>query len=411
MATQFHGRTPPVFRPRIRWWQAVLGIAIAAETVYLFLATFWRPVNRQDDWVQWAGNAKLLWYHGLPDATYFAEATHSNYPLFLHANELLYAGLLTRWDEFGCKSFLVILLLDFALALYGFLHRRYGRNLALVFTFLTITTPHFGRVGLDGTAEIPAALVLGFATMAFLYSREGVRTGWITLSALLAGILCAVKSETFAPAAVLAAVTALTVWRRAGDEHRAPFRNRISIIAKPLALYAISTALLVLPWVALMHRGECGKTRLLVLRTDDRERGLARMVDWMDDPESYRAVAADVVHYLLPIDDGELRKGTFLWGPYLLAGLAFWLIRRRGDRESQHLALLLAGTAVIYAAGSLATEEAAQYRRLLTHAAGVVILFVARQAALAYGADAGADATRDAERGCDEAGPAAPSHG
>ncbi|MHC4886197.1 MAG: hypothetical protein ACYTGH_14060, partial [Planctomycetota bacterium] len=200
----------------LRWFEWALITAIAIQVIYILFEAAWRPVALDDDWSQWARNAKLLFHHGTASTAFFREGHQTYYPQFIMVNEVFFSRLLGHWDDFLCKSFLTALFFYFtAFCSIWILEQYRSRPLALLGAFFVLTVPTYVRVGLDGTAELPISFYMGMAGgMAVLADRSrNPRLYW--LAGLMAAGVAGIKSEGFfAIIALLGAWSLLTLLRR-----------------------------------------------------------------------------------------------------------------------------------------------------------------------------------------------------
>ncbi|MFH0910630.1 MAG: glycosyltransferase family 39 protein [Planctomycetota bacterium] len=350
-----------------RWRDRLLLAAILAGVLLLFGMSLWWPVTRQDAWAQWVGNAKYLFFHGRVDRAYFQETNLSGYPLFLMANEIVLCRLRGAWSEFLPQSCLVVPVSDFLLVLYATVRAWSGRTLSLLAAFFALGIPLFASAGRDGTAELYMAVFLAISAIAFLRHLRSDKTAAALLTGLLAGTLAVVKSEGLFALFLMTAVFFI-------------FAKRANILRLRVFFYWPAPAvLLYLPWLYLKAGGYCLSTRL-------------ETVDLS--PLGSAGALFDIlktwIAFLLPFGSERLAvdawRNTFPLGPTFLFSLLFFLFRNRGDRSSRVLFAMIASLAALYAAGSLATGWPDQYPRLLTQAAGLVLLFSFRQAAVLFGA-------------------------
>ncbi|MBN1256670.1 MAG: glycosyltransferase family 39 protein [Planctomycetes bacterium] len=354
----------------LRWYEWILSIFIIIESGYLLFATFWRPVCRNDDWVQWAGNAKYLFFQGLTDKSYFAENLRSNYPLFIASNEVTFSKLLGEWSDFACKSFLVLLVLSFALFLYRYLCKQYSRTLALAFTFVFITLPFYGEVAKDGTGEIPASLYLVLTGIFMLSFIQEQKIYQLILAAFFGGVLCGVKAEGVAALVALTTVFIFMLMRS---------KSRWLVPGLCILVFAL---LFTMPWRSLQEQGECKQSRISFFSDPEEESHVD--LKWLAQTQSYLEISKTFLDYAIPLDS-KIKRSVWVFGAYFYLALAYWLVWGRKDKESLGLLLMIAAVALIYAFAAYTTRWPSELRRLLTHTIGLDILFIVRQVALATG--------------------------
>lgn len=334
----------------LSWFEWALVFYICFQLSYILFSAFWRPVAMNDDWAQWAGNAKYLFFHGAVDQTYFRETNLSSYPLFIAINEVVLCKLYGEWCDFLCKGFLVILLIDFVGYIYSYIRRDYNRLMGLFSAFIVVTIPTYVRTGLNGTAEIPLSLFIALCAMIILRYLESGKWNDIIIAGVLGGVVASIKSEGIY---VMIAISPILVF--------AAWKEKTFNIKHLLAFWGI-ILLFFLPWVLLKFSGGCADSRMTIFS-----------LKWIYDIDSYVGMLRAWFAMLIP------SKHLLLTGIYFVAALLFWMIKNRKDHFTSYLLLMIAGIGVVYAIGCYSTGWPGQYSRLLSHFLGLMLLVIMRQ--------------------------------
>ncbi len=334
-------------------WEWLFLFFIFFQAGYILFEAFWRPVVLNDDWAQWAGNAKYLFYHGHIDATYFQETNHSNYPLFIMANEVVLCKIYGAWDDFLCKAFLTILVFDFAGFFFCIIREQSSRLAALAATMILLALPFYVRVGLDGTGEIPMSVTFAFFVHFMLRALEEKGVANSFFAAFFCGLLASIKNEGVFAAVALGLLFFVVL----GIRRNFSFKTAL--------VFGVVVAFFILPWMFLQNIEGSDSTRL---------RNLS--IHWLWDWKSWAYLMQDTLRqFFWP------SKQTLLLGPYFFGALFFFFLKNRKDFASSFLLLALGTVTIVYAVGSYVTGWGSEYGRLLTQLTALQFLFVTRSLA------------------------------
>jgi hypothetical protein len=303
-----------------------------------------------DDWAQWAGNSKFLFYYGFIDNIYFSEVNHSNYPVFIMINEAFLCKFIGNWSDFFCKSFLAILFIDFVLYFYCYLRKKTNQIIAISGSFILVSIPEYVRVGLNGTAEIPMSIYVTIFAIRFLIYLESKKTSDIIVLSIIAGILVNIKSESLFLVAVFSIITLIFVLL----EKNLKTKNIISYIS--------IISIFIIPWKALLIIGGCNSSRLKIFT-----------LNWIFDYSSYISIYQALFQILIP------SKALSILGFYFMISCIFWSVNNKRDKETTNIILLVMTSIVVYAVGCFSTGVIGAYSRLLTHNLGLFVLVICFQ--------------------------------
>lgn len=335
------------FKPKILW---VVYLFIVIQVFYILFSSFWRPVAMNDDWAQWAGNAKYLFYYGYIDQTYFNEVNLSSYPVFIMINEALLCKINGSWSDFFCKSFLVLLFVDFLIYFYCYFREKAGPYIATLGPFIVVSLPVYVRLGLNGTAENPMSIYVALFAMRFLCYLETQKTVDIIILGLIGGILAVIKAESL----FLIMGFSILILIFAFKEKKCNFKHII--------IYAVVVLSFIGPWLALMKLGGGHSTRLNQFT-----------LQWLFDFSSYVQIVRSFGQILMP------SKALSFVGLYFFFSGLYWCVNKQRDKETQFLILLIGVSMCIYAVGCFSTGVVGAYTRLLTHNVGLFVLVIVFQ--------------------------------
>lgn len=327
---------------------------VVFQICYIIFVCFWRPVALTDDWTQWSGNAKYLFFHGIPDAVYFKENWHSDYPLFIMINEQVLCRIAGRWDDYLCKSFSAILFIDFLFLFSCVIKERLGRSAGLLTAFALVSIPFYLRIGFDGTGEVPLSIFLVLSALflwRFSMSADNVD---IFLAGFFSAMAVVVKVEGLYSVIVIMASYFLFL-----HKGRRYLKAGASLVAP--------TTLFILPWIYLKHAG---------FNSADRWRVFS--LDWMFDISNYANIFATIGSLVLD-------RNMSLLGITFISAFVWWFAKNRNDKTSLFLITVIAGSVFIFAVGSYCTGWPDQFARLITQDTGLILFFILLQ----YGATKG----------------------
>ncbi len=326
-------------------------VFVLFQLCYIIFVCFWRPVALTDDWTQWSGNAKYLFFHGIPDAVYFKENWHSDYPLFIMINEQVLCRIAGGWDDYLCKSFSAILFIDFLFLFSSIIKEQLGWSAGLFTAFLLVLIPFYLRIGFDGTGEVPLSVFLVLSAL-FLW-RFSMSADKVDI--LLAGFFSAmaVISKVEGLYSVIVIMASYFLFLHKGSRY---FKTS-GFVVLPIAVF-------VLPWSYLKHAG---------FNSADRWRVFS--LDWMKDLSSYTDILSTLGS--LVID-----RNLSLLGITFIVAFVWWFFKNRNDKTSLFLITALIGSVYIFAIGSYSTGWPDQFARLVTQDTGLILFFTMLQ----YGA-------------------------
>ena len=344
----------------VSWLSWTLLAAIILQVAYILFSALWRPVAMADDWGQWAANAKLLYSMGAIGPEFFEMANLSYNPQFIVLNELLLSRVHGSWSDFLCKAFLSLYLFYFT-AFISLIAFKWSKStvLALFAGLFTLTIPEFVRVGLNGTAEIPMCLAIGFA-VGLIHVTERPSTSTYFLAGVFLGLVTGTKYE-----GIFAAVAIILSWSLF------KFRNG-SFSLKALFSLILPSCLVFIFWNITVHS-------FFENSHSDLQGGRFFNPNylWLFDPSSYINIVGDVLGMFVAI------KGFFLLSPYFIVSIVAFCIWHRDDRASRMFLTVMLFIAVVYAAGLYTVNVPVALPRLLSHVIGIALLFVIRQSSLA----------------------------
>ena len=314
-----------------------------------------------DDWGQWAANAKLLYSMGAIGPEFFERANVPYYPQFIVLNELLLSRVHGSWSDFLCKAFLSLYLFYFT-AFISLVAFKWSKStvLALFAGLFTLAIPEFVRVGLNGTAEIPMCLAIGFA-VGLIHVTERPSTSTYFLAGVFLGLVTGTKHE-----GIFAAVAIILSWGLF------QLRNG-SFSLKALFSLILPSCLVFIFWnitvYSFFENSRSGEGQVLSNSS----------FFWLFDPSSYVSIVSVFLGMFVAI------REYFLLIPYFILSIVAFCIWHRDDRASHMFLTVMLFIAVVYAVGSYSVNQPYSHTvlpRLLSHVVGIALLFVIRQISL-----------------------------
>ena len=224
---------------------AFLALGIGFEVAYAFFRALIKPIESYDAIAIYAIKAKILYMAKAFPADFFYSLVrplaHPDYPLNIPLFETFIYLFLGNLNDQLVK---IIFPLYFVavLAVFYFAVRRFAtRRYALLFTFILAGVGQFNAFATNAYLDLP----LGFycfasAVFLFLWFEDTKRTGFLLLSAVMAGLAGWTKNEGLMYCAINMVLLGLFI-----------IFDRKKVSGKGLmrfALYALAISAVVLPW-------------------------------------------------------------------------------------------------------------------------------------------------------------------
>lgn len=135
------------------------------EVMIIMLTIYLRPVSLNDDFANFSGNSKRLFFNPFLDKSYFSLANHSDYPLWIMIQQVYLSQSLGRFDDFICKMPNFIFMIHVFLIAIRFACTHTTAKWCSVWLMILISMPFYMRVAFDSTGEIVMSLACGIWIM------------------------------------------------------------------------------------------------------------------------------------------------------------------------------------------------------------------------------------------------------
>jgi uncharacterized membrane protein len=189
--------------PGLSSGQKVLFLAIAGliawKVLFLSFMNFSGPVLFSDAYTLWNYKAKVIFSSGFAAAAPGSEeilgGTARHYPLHLPIMRAWIAIVLGKWDDAWVNLHSLILFFCLLGLTYGFLKKRTGRLLALVFAGVLSGIPILVYNVASGYADMAVGYFFLAAAVMLFYWRETGKTRFLLFSGILTSVAMFTKIE------------------------------------------------------------------------------------------------------------------------------------------------------------------------------------------------------------------------